>query len=109
MWRPNVQALRLPCASEAMATRQAGRLRPIVHPKEFFMFPEYRDLITQLKTTDHHFTRLFDQHNAVDQKIKNLESRIEAGTPEEIEKLKKEKLHLKDQLYTILKQGDALA
>lgn len=73
------------------------------------MFPEYRDLITQLKTTDQHFTRLFTQHNAVDQQIQNMESRIEAGTPEEIELLKKEKLLLKDQLYTILKQADAPA
>ncbi|MDB5741970.1 MAG: hypothetical protein JWR68_285 [Polaromonas sp.] len=73
------------------------------------MFPEYRDLITQLKTTDQHFTRLFDQHNALDQQIQNMESRIEAGTPDEIELLKKEKLQLKDQLYTILKQADAVA
>jgi uncharacterized protein len=73
------------------------------------MFPEYRDLITQLKTTDQHFSRLFDQHNAVDQQIKNMESRVEAATPEEIEILKKEKLQLKDQLYTILKQADAPA
>jgi uncharacterized protein YdcH (DUF465 family) len=72
------------------------------------MFPEYRDLITQLKTTDHHFTRLFDEHNAVDQKITNMVSRIEAGTPEEIEILKKEKLQLKDQLYVILKEASAL-
>ena len=36
------------------------------------MFPEYRDLITKLKTTDHHFTRLFDKHNELDQKIKNM-------------------------------------
>lgn len=72
------------------------------------MFPEYRDLITQLKTTDHHFTRLFEQHNVLDQKIKNMESRIEAGTHEEIEILKKEKLHLKDQLYVILKGASAL-
>ena len=109
MRRPDAQVLHLSWGSAAIVARPAGRLRHIVDPKEFFMFPEYRDLITQLKTTDHHFTRLFDQHNAVDQKIKNLESRIEAGTPEEIEKLKKEKLHLKDQLYAILKQGDALA
>lgn len=73
------------------------------------MFPEYRDLITQLKTTDQHFSRLFDQHNAVDHQIKNMESRVEAATPEEIEILKKEKLQLKDQLYTILKQADAPA
>jgi len=73
------------------------------------MFPEYRDLITRLKTTDHHFSRLFEQHNAVDQKIQNMESHIEAATPTEIETLKKEKLQLKDQLYTILKEADTLA
>jgi uncharacterized protein len=68
------------------------------------MFPEYRDLITKLKTTDHHFTRLFDRHNALDQKIKNMESHITPGTHEEIEVMKKEKLMLKDQLYAILKK-----
>lgn len=69
------------------------------------MFPEYRELISQLKTSDHHFARLFDKHNALDQKIKNMETHIEPGTPEEIESLKKEKLHLKDQLYTVLKKA----
>lgn len=68
------------------------------------MFPEYRDLITKLKTTDHHFTRLFDRHNALDQKIKNMESHITPSTHEEIEVMKKEKLMLKDQLYAILKK-----
>ncbi len=66
------------------------------------MFPEYRDLITKLKHTDLHFTNLFDRHNEIDQKIQNLEANIEIGTQEEIETLKKEKLHLKDQLYAIL-------
>ncbi|MFM6961146.1 MAG: YdcH family protein [Polynucleobacter victoriensis] len=69
------------------------------------MFPEYRDLITKLKTTDKHFLHLFDKHNALDQKIKNMESHVEPGTPEEIENLKKEKLNLKDQLYTVLKKS----
>ena len=73
------------------------------------MFPEYRDLISQLKTSDHHFGRLFDQHNALDQKIKNMEARIETGAPEEIESLKKEKLQLKDQLYTILRKANTPA
>jgi uncharacterized protein len=71
------------------------------------MFPEYRDLITKLKTTDHHFTRLFDKHNELDQKIKNMENHISPGTHEEIETLKKEKLLLKDQLYAILKKASA--
>lgn len=71
------------------------------------MFPEYRDLITQLKTTDNHFVRLFDKHNELDQQIKNMESHVTAGTPEEIEVLKKEKLLLKDQLYVILQKAAA--
>jgi uncharacterized protein YdcH (DUF465 family) len=73
------------------------------------MFPEYRDLISQLKTTDHHFNRLFEQHNAVDQKVKNMESRIEIGSHEDIETLKKEKLLLKDQIYALLKKASGSA
>jgi uncharacterized protein YdcH (DUF465 family) len=71
------------------------------------MFPEYRDLITQLKTSDHHFTRLFEQHNALDHRIKSMETHVISGTHEEIETLKKEKLLLKDQLYVILKKASA--
>ncbi len=69
------------------------------------MFPEYRDQITQLKTTDGHFVRLFEEHNALDQKIEKMVSRTEPGTPEEIEQLKKEKLALKDQIYVMLKKA----
>lgn len=68
------------------------------------MFPEFRDKITELKTTDHHFMRLFDQHNALDQEIKNMEATITPATHDEIEKRKKEKLAIKDQLYAILKK-----
>lgn len=69
------------------------------------MFPEYRDLITQLKTTDRHFLNVFDKHNELDQKIKNMETHVEPGTPMEIEVLKKEKLALKDELYTLLRKA----
>ena len=71
------------------------------------MFPQYRDLFTQLKTTDRHFLRLFDQHNELDQKIKNMEAAISSASHEEIERLKKEKLSLKDQLYSVLKKAAA--
>ena len=73
------------------------------------MFPEYRDLIAKLKKTDHHFTGLLEQHSALDLRIANMVSHVETGTHEEIEILKKEKLRLKDQIYTILKKGAALA
>ncbi|MDH2925905.1 DUF465 domain-containing protein [Lonepinella koalarum] len=68
------------------------------------MFPEFRDLITKLKTEDAHFARLFDEHNALDQRIKNIENNIELATPTEVEDLKKAKLRLKDEMYAILKK-----
>ena len=73
------------------------------------MFPEYRDLITKLKTTDRHFMQVFDKHNELDQKIKNMEAHIEPGTAVEVESLKKEKLAMKDELYTILRKAGAIA
>lgn len=66
------------------------------------MFPEYRELISTLKATDHRFGKLFTKHNGLDQTIKNMESNIKPGTDIEIERLKKEKLNLKDQMYEIL-------
>jgi len=69
------------------------------------MFPEYRALITELKSTDAHFVSLYQQHNALDQRVKRMVSRTDPSTPEEIEKLKKEKLRLKDEIYTILKKA----
>ena len=71
------------------------------------MFPEYRDLITQLKTTNRHFLNLFEKHNELDQRIKNMESGVEPATSLAIEALKKEKLALKDELYQVLRKAAA--
>lgn len=68
------------------------------------MFHEYRDLITELKTSDRYFQNLFEKHNTLDQKIKNMEAHLEPGTPDEIEVLKKKKLVIKDELYTLLQK-----
>ena len=66
------------------------------------MFSEYREQITQLKADDAHFAQIFDQHDELDAKIKRMEAHLEPGTDFEIEQLKKEKLHLKDEVYHIL-------
>ncbi len=68
------------------------------------MFPEYRDLISELKASDRYFLNLFEKHNSLDQQIKNMESRLEPGTPDEIEVLKKKKLAIKDDLYALLQK-----
>lgn len=71
------------------------------------MFPEYRELISQLKVTDHHFHQLLNKHNELDQRIKNMEAYIESASHEEIETLKKKKLRLKDEMYELLKKASA--
>lgn len=66
------------------------------------MFHEYRDLISELKTKDAHFAKIFDRHNELDQKIKDAAEGREHMEDVELDKLKKEKLLLKDEVYAIL-------
>lgn len=68
------------------------------------MFHEHRELIAKLRQEDNHFSRLFDKHNELDTQIEKLANNPVTATsePEEIEKLKKEKLHLKDEIYAYL-------
>lgn len=69
------------------------------------MFPEFRERISRLKQEDPHFERMCDKHDDLDQRIQNIENGRITGTALDIEKLKKEKLHLKDRIYAILKNG----
>ncbi|ELA08012.1 hypothetical protein MOMA_05611 [Moraxella macacae 0408225] len=74
------------------------------------MFPEYRELITQLKTeNDLHFEKLFNAHNELDKEIINLENDPVASVSREteIEAMKKEKLALKDELFTYLESKNS--
>lgn len=73
------------------------------------MFPEYRDLISELRQSDAHFTRLFEKHNALDHEIKNLEDNpvVSGHSQDEIEVKKREKLQLKDEMFQILQKADS--
>lgn len=66
-------------------------------------FPEYRDVIHRLKTTDNHFSRLFDDYDTVEHAIHRIESGAEAASDAWLESLKKERLQLKDALFKMLK------
>ena len=66
------------------------------------MFHEYRDEITQLKTHDAHFAKIFDEHNELDDRIKRIEDGEELLTDMELEVLKKQKLRLKDEAYAMI-------
>ncbi|GAB50199.1 YdcH family protein [Atlantibacter hermannii] len=68
------------------------------------MFPEYNDLIPRLKAEHPRFESLLEKHNALNQEISRREGANGRGYCEEVARLKKEKLHLKDQIFRILQQ-----
>lgn len=68
-------------------------------------FPEYHDQITELKTSDGHFQRLFKEYDDLDHELKRIEQGIETPEDNVVEELKKQRLHLKDQLFVMLKNA----
>ncbi len=69
------------------------------------MLHEYRDIITHMKQNEAanaHFLRIFHKHNELDDQITKAEKFEIVLSDLEVEKLKKEKLLLKDEAYGIL-------
>lgn len=66
------------------------------------MFHEFREKIIELKQKDHHFKKIFDKHNALDEEIKELEKSYVNDLI--IKDKKKEKLKLKEEILDILKK-----
>jgi len=71
------------------------------------MLHEYRDIISKLKVENAHFAKIFEKHNELDDLIREVEEgRVEEGREHmddlELEKLKKEKLRLKDEAYAMI-------
>ncbi len=68
-------------------------------------FPELRDKIHELKTTNAHFARLFEEYHAADREVRRMEEEIETPSDEVVEQAKMKRVHLKDQLYAMLTQS----
>ncbi len=68
-------------------------------------FPEHKARIHELKTSDSHFSRLADQYHEVDKEICRLEQTM-ATSDSNLENLKKQRLSLKDDIYSILQAAN---
>ena len=67
--------------------------------------PEHKARIQELKQSDKHFARLFNLYHELDQKVRNLEEAQSPTSDEFIENLKKERLQLKDELFSIIQNN----
>ena len=69
--------------------------------------PESKQAIHELKMSNNHFSRLFEQYHVVDHEVHRIETGAENTADDYLETKKKERLNLKDQLYTMIKEFEA--
>lgn len=67
--------------------------------------PEYRETIHNLKISDNHFSRLFDEYHEIDHEVHRIETGMETTSDEYLESKKKQRLHLKDELFQMIKNA----
>lgn len=65
-------------------------------------FPEYESQIHQLKESDAHFRKLFDEYHDINKEVQRIEAGVENTSDDYAEECKKKRLHLKDELFAIL-------
>ena len=66
------------------------------------MLHEYREIISKIKVENAHFAKIFEKHNELDQKITDVVEGREHLSDLELETMKKEKLRLKDEAYSMI-------
>jgi uncharacterized protein len=66
------------------------------------MFPEFRDVIQQLREDNPHFAKIFEDHEELDKEINQLEQNPVHVINQDLEALKRLKLKLKDEMYRLL-------
>ncbi|MBR7800895.1 YdcH family protein [Undibacterium fentianense] len=65
-------------------------------------FPEFKEQIHNLKLSNAHFAKLFDEYTETDKAINRAENEVEHLADAALETLKKVRINLKDQLFQIL-------
>lgn len=66
-------------------------------------FPQYIDQIHELKTSNNHFVKLFNEYHELAREIAKMEAEVEPVTTAVEEGLKKRRLQLMDELHAMLK------
>lgn len=69
-------------------------------------FPEMKEIIHQLKTSNNHFRKLFDEYHDVTRSVENMENEVTPVSTETEEKRKKRRLQLKDELFAMMQQAN---
>jgi uncharacterized protein YdcH (DUF465 family) len=77
----------------------------VEHHNLLHEFPEYKDQIHELKIHDHHFRRLFDEYHELTIDIEKMENEATPVSTLTEEEAKMKRVHLKDELYAMIKKA----
>lgn len=69
-------------------------------------FPELKDRIHDMKMSDAHFRRLFEDYHKLTREIENMENEVAPASTQVEEDAKVRRVHLKDELYRMLTAAD---
>jgi uncharacterized protein YdcH (DUF465 family) len=72
-------------------------------------FPEFEAEIHNLKQSDAHFRRLFEEYHDLDREVRNIEEAGSNTSDEFLEQKKKERAKLKDELFAMLNTAKGAA
>lgn len=72
-------------------------------------FPDDAEALHRLKLTDAHFAPLAERHHAVNREIHRIEAEVDAASDDRLEALKKERLHLLDEIAVMLEAAPGAA
>jgi uncharacterized protein YdcH (DUF465 family) len=76
---------------------------PVTHHPLIEEFAEYKDAIHDLKLNNARFRRLAHEYEGIDKSIFRAEQGIEVVNDAYLDIIKKERLHLKDLIYSMLR------
>lgn len=65
--------------------------------------PEYKERIHELKISNNHFAKIFSEYHDIDHEIHRIEEGVETPSDDYVEELKKKRLHMKDELFAMIK------
>ena len=68
-------------------------------------FPNDADLLHELKLDNAHFVKLADRYHELNREIHRIESEVEASSDDRVEQLKKQRLHLADDIGALLTES----
>ena len=70
-------------------------------------FPDYVEVMSNLRQTNAHFARLSDKYHTLNRELHRAETDVEPTSDDHMTEMRKNRLALKDEIYAILKANRA--